>query len=252
MAKHERILVVKQLAKAYGGDPDKGWIFRDVDFALHKGRILAIIGPSGSGKTAMLRTIAGLEKHESGTIHFTYAKGPHQDLVSMTFEEPALLPWLTVEQNVKLALEHLNLPREAEERRIAEALSVVGMQGYEDVFPFELSKSMQRKASLARSLSVDPIVLLMDEPFDNLDPLSALALKEELLRLLSDEQPVEGVIFSTNSVETAVSTAHEILILGGEGGKPKAKIPVNVPFPRDLKSKTLQAYIDEVYEYLLD
>ncbi len=247
----ERILVVKNLGKRYEeGKGEREWIFQEVSFTLHRNRIIGVVGPSESGKTTLLRTLTGLEKPDRGSIHFLFNKAPHQDIITMTFEEPALLPWLTIEENIRLALEHLHMDEKMEKARISSALGLVGLAGYEEVFPFELSRSLKVKASLARALAVDPVVLLMDSPFDNLDPLSTIALKEELLRIL-EEQPTEGIVFSTNSVEDVVSLAHEVVILGGENGEMKGKLAINLPFPRDLKSETFQAYVDEVYEFLL-
>lgn len=226
-------------------------VFKHVTFTLNKGEIVVLVGPSGSGRTSILKALAGLDKITRGSIHFLTQKKPDQDLVTMVFDEPALFPWLTIEENMDLALQHLPISEKDREERIAETLDIVGLSGYEEEYPFELSRSLRMKASIARAFSLNPVVLLLDEPFGNLDALSRIALKEELLRVVSDETPTQGIVMTTNSIEDAVFMADKIVVLDPDKGM-KSLINIDLERPRNLRSKKLEAYIDKVYGILLE
>ena len=247
----KRVLRVKDLSYYEHTDQGEKMIFKNVSFTLYDSDILCIVGPSGSGRSSLLKVIAGLYPPTEGSIHFDYPKRPDQDLVTMTFEEANLLPWMNIEENMLLALEHLPISEAEKLRRIAEVLDKFGLSGYEDNYPFELTRSLRMKAAIARAVALKPVVLLLDEPLANLDALSRVALREELISLLKDKTAPNALVVSINSVEDAVLMADEVLILDPEKGM-KKRMRIGPERPRNPKDKKLEAYVDDVYTALME
>lgn len=244
----EVIMKVHNLGKAF----NSVWVLKNISFLLKKDEIIGILGPSGVGKTTLLRILAGLEILTEGSIQFLQPKDPERDLISLVFEDPALIPWLTIYENIILALDHLHL---GEREKIARAkfyLDLVGLSGYEDSYPIELPKGLKKKASFARALSVEPVILLLDEPFSNIDTLSAQALKDELIRLTEDDDyPTEGTVFTTHNVEEAVYLSDKVIVLDGKPGEIKEIINISLKRPRNIKSRKFGRYVDKIYEIML-
>ncbi len=244
----ETILRVKNLTKKI----ENAVILKNISFELKKDEIISIIGPSGVGKTLLLRILAGLDSHSSGNISFFQPKDSERDLTTLVFEEPTLIPWLTIFDNIYIALEHLNIDEREKISRVKFYLELTGLSGYEDEYPIELTKGLQKKASLARAMAVEPIILLLDEPFSNIDVLSAQALKDELIKIIEDKDyPTEGTIFSTHNVEDAVYLADKVVVLDGKPGHIKETIKIDLKRPRNKKSKKFNKCIDNIYELLL-
>ncbi|MEM1669045.1 MAG: ABC transporter ATP-binding protein [Thermofilaceae archaeon] len=208
---------------------------------------IAIIGPSGCGKTTLLRIIAGVEKPDGGRI-VIHDKTPR---VGFIFQFPTLLPWLTVLDNVALPLRANGMSwREAREKA-HKYLSLTGLQAFEDFYPRELSGGMKQRVNIARALAVEPTILLMDEPFSNLDPLTAESLRTEILDLWTLKvTTVRAIIMVTHSVDEAIFMADRVVILTPRPGKIRGIIEVDLPRPRDRRSPEFQKLEDKVYELI--
>jgi NitT/TauT family transport system ATP-binding protein len=208
---------------------------------------VAILGPSGCGKTTLLRIIAGLEKPDSGKVvlHKQDAR------VGFIFQFPTLLPWLTVLDNVALPLRANGMSWSEARERAKKYLSLVGLQTFEDFFPKELSGGMKQRVNIARALAVEPTILLMDEPFSNLDPLTAESLRSEILDLWSlGVTTVRAIIMVTHSVDEAIFMADRLVILTPRPAKIAGIVEVSIPRPRDRRSPEFQKLEDKVYELI--
>lgn len=246
----EIILEVSQLHKAYKKAATQALlVLEDINFKLKEGEIVALLGKSGSGKSTLLRIIAGLLSPTSG--HVTYRNrrvvGPVPG-IAMVFQSFALMPWLTVLENVELGLEAQGIPREERRRRAIEAIDTIGLDGFESAYPRELSGGMRQRVGFARALVIHPDILLMDEPFSALDVLTAENLKSDLLTLWQEKKThTNGILLVTHNIEEAVTLADRIIILGSEPGHIRADLPVNLPQPRDSESLEFREYVDRIY-----
>jgi NitT/TauT family transport system ATP-binding protein len=223
-----------------------------VSFALHEGEIVALLGKSGSGKSTLLRCVAGLILPSSGTVTYRGAvlNGANPG-VAMVFQSFALLPWLTVQQNVELAMQAREVPEEARRDKALRAIDLIGLDGFESAFPKELSGGMRQRVGFARALSVEPDALLMDEPFSALDVLTAANLRGELTRLWDGHDfPVKAVLIVTHNIEEAVQLADRILVLSSNPGRIQAELPCRIPRPRDRQDPAFEALVDTVYDIL--
>ena len=182
-------------------------VLDDVSFTLREGEIVALLGKSGSGKSTLLRCIAGLISPSAGTV--AYRGNPLNGAnpgVAMVFQSFALLPWLTVQQNVELAMQARDVPEDARRAKALRAIDLIGLDGFESAYPKELSGGMRQRVGFARALSVEPDALLMDEPFSALDVLTAANLRGELIRLWEGKEfPVKAVLIVTHNIEEAVT-----------------------------------------------
>jgi NitT/TauT family transport system ATP-binding protein len=223
-----------------------------VSFSLHEGEIVALLGKSGSGKSTLLRCVAGLIAPSAGTV--TYRGTPLNGAnpgVAMVFQSFALLPWLTVQQNVELAMQARNVPEDARRDKALRAIDLIGLDGFESAYPKELSGGMRQRVGFARALSVEPDALLMDEPFSALDVLTAANLRGELTRLWEGHDfPVKAVLIVTHNIEEAVQLADRILVLSANPGRIRAELPVSLPRPRDRQTPGFEQLVDIVYGIL--
>jgi len=227
-------------------------VLDDVSFALHEGEIVALLGKSGSGKSTLLRCIAGLISPSAGTV--AYRGNPLNGAnpgVAMVFQSFALLPWLTVQQNVELAMQARDVPEEARHAKALRAIDLIGLDGFESAYPKELSGGMRQRVGFARALAVEPDALLMDEPFSALDVLTAANLRGELTRLWEGKEfPVKAVLIVTHNIEEAVQLADRILVLSSNPGRIQAELPVPLPRPRDRQTPGYEQLVDTVYDIL--
>ncbi len=223
-----------------------------VSFSLHEGEIVALLGKSGSGKSTLLRCVAGLIAPSSGTV--TYRGTPLNGAnpgVAMVFQSFALLPWLTVQQNVELAMQARDVPEEARRDKALRAIDLIGLDGFESAYPKELSGGMRQRVGFARALAVEPDALLMDEPFSALDVLTAANLRGELTRLWEGREfPVKAVLIVTHNIEEAVQLADRVLVLSSNPGRIRAELPVRLPRPRDRHDPGFEQLVDTVYGIL--
>lgn len=220
-----------------------------IDFFFRENQIIALLGKSGGGKSTLLRIMAGLLKPSSGEVTYRGipVTGPIQG-VSMVFQSFALLPWLTVLQNVELGLEALGVDRQERRARALKTIDNIGLDGFESAYPKELSGGMRQRVGLARALVVDPEVLLMDEPFSALDVLTAETLRNDLLDLwVSKKTRLKGILIVTHNIQEAVLMADQIIVFASNPGHIRAELNVNRPLPRDVNDPACTALIDEIY-----
>lgn len=245
------ILRIDRITKTYPRADSGGsfTVLDDVNLTVYPGEIVALLGRSGSGKSTLLRLIAGLIQPTKGVVYSgeRAVDAPNPD-ISMVFQSFALLPWLTVVENVEIGLEATHLePREAR-RRSLEALRLVGLEGFERAYPKELSGGMQQRVGFARAFVIRPRILLLDEPFSALDVLTAENLRGEIADLWEDQNfPAESVVLVTHNIEEAIMLADRLIILGTNPGRVRGEIRVGMPRPRERNSKDFRALADHVY-----
>lgn len=246
----ETIIHIEHLNKSFKKAAGKELlVLEDVNFQLKEGEIVALLGKSGSGKSTLLRIIAGLVAPSKGAVSYRgqSVSGPVPG-IAMVFQSFALMPWLTVLQNVELGLEAQGVAREERRRRAIEAIDIIGLDGFESAFPKELSGGMRQRVGFARALVINPDILLMDEPFSALDVLTAENLKSDLLELWQDKKTnTNGILLVTHNIEEAASLADRIIIFGSDPGYIRAELSVNLPQPRDTESNEFRALVDQVY-----
>ncbi|HAU1902995.1 TPA: nitrate/sulfonate/bicarbonate ABC transporter ATP-binding protein [Legionella pneumophila] len=246
----ETIINIENLSKSFKKAPSQHLlVLEDVNFKLQEGEIVALLGKSGSGKSTLLRIIAGLIAPSSGTV--TYRGKPVTrpvEGIAMVFQSFALMPWLTVLENVELGLEAQGISREERRHRAIEAIDIIGLDGFESAFPKELSGGMRQRVGFARALVINPDVLLMDEPFSALDVLTAENLKSDLLELWKEKKTnTNGILLVTHNIEEAATLADRIVIFGNDPGYIRAELPVTLPQPRDPESPEYLALVDKIY-----
>ena len=246
----EPIISIQHLSKSFKKAANQELlVLEEVNFELREGEIVALLGKSGSGKSTLLRIIAGLIPPTKGDV--LYRQQPVKKPVSgiaMVFQSFALMPWLTVLQNVELGLEALGVNGEERRRRAIEAIDIIGLDGFESAFPKELSGGMRQRVGFARALVINPDILLMDEPFSALDVLTAENLKSDLLELwLEKKTNTNGIMLVTHNIEEAVMMADRIVIFGSDPGYIRAELKVPFAQPRDPESPEFRALVDEVY-----
>ena len=215
------IIEAQNVGKTYRAERGKELtVLRDISFTLHEGEIVAILGRSGAGKSTFLRILAGLVPASSGTVTYrgTDITGPNPG-VGLVFQTFALMPWLTVQANVELGLEARGVPREERRRAALQAIDAIGLDGFENAYPKELSGGMRQRVGIARALVVQPDALFMDEPFSALDVLTAENLRNEVLKMWSgDQRSIKSVLIVTHNIEEAVQMADRVVVLGSHPG----------------------------------
>jgi NitT/TauT family transport system ATP-binding protein len=244
------IIAVSEVTKTFTSpDGSPLAVLDHISLDLHEGEIVALLGRSGSGKSTLLRCIAGLIAPTSGQVFYrgTALVGANPG-VAMVFQSFALLPWLTVRQNVEIGLEARGVEPVERRRRAEETIDRIGLDGFEQAYPKELSGGMRQRVGFARALVVEPDALLMDEPFSALDVLTAQHLRTELLRLWNAPGfPTKAMLIVTHNIEEAVTLADRIFVLGSNPGHIRTEIHVPFPQPRDRQGEAFQALVDDIY-----
>lgn len=227
-------------------------IIENINCQLQVGEIIALLGPSGSGKSTIMRMIAGLIVPSSGKV--LYYNRPLVGLnpgVAIVFQNFALYPWLTVLENVELGLKAKGEPKDTRIQKALRMIDVIGLDGFENAYPKELSGGMRQRVGFARALTVEPELLCMDEPFSALDVLTAENLRFELLDLWLERRiPTKSILIVTHGIEEAVTLADRVIVLGRNPGRIRADLPITLPHYRDRKSPEFQALVDQVYKIL--
>jgi NitT/TauT family transport system ATP-binding protein len=226
-------VVIHGLTKEFMTGQGKIRALGGVDLEVRDQEFFGVIGPTGCGKTTLLNIIAGMEKPTSGAVEFIGEKRT-QAMVSMVFQDAALMPWRTVERNVPLGPEFRKESAPAYKRVTNFFLEMVRLLDFSTAHPAELSGGMKQKVAIARALANDPEVILMDEPFANLDAQTRLLLREELLRIW--EKDKKTVILVTHNIEEAVMLCDRIAVMSAAPGVVKSVLAVNVRRPRNFKS----------------
>jgi NitT/TauT family transport system ATP-binding protein len=246
----EPIIEVINVQKSFKkGDRQDFLAIDDIHLRLYEGEIVAILGKSGSGKSTLLRIMAGLIRPSHGQVNYR-GKPVIEPVrgISMVFQSFALLPWLTVLQNVELGLEALGVERNERRERSLKAIDMIGLDGFETALPKELSGGMRQRVGFARALVVNPDILMMDEPFSALDVLTADNLKSDLIDLWQSKKTgLNGILFVTHSIEEAITIADRIIIFNSNPGTVRADFKVTLPFPRSDLDPRFRNQVDRVY-----
>jgi NitT/TauT family transport system ATP-binding protein len=227
-------------------------VLEGVSFTLSEGEIVALLGKSGSGKSTLLRCVAGLISPSSGSVSYrgTPLTGANPG-VSMVFQTFALLPWLTVQQNVELGLEARGVAGAERAERALRAIDLIGLDGFESAYPKELSGGMRQRVGFARAIVTEPDALLMDEPFSALDVLTAENLRGELVKLWEGHgAPIKSILIVTHNIEEAVLLADRVLVLSSNPGRIRAELTVELPRPRDRHGPRFESLVDTIYGIL--
>ncbi len=216
----------------------------DVDLTIRPGEFVSLLGPSGCGKSTLLKLIAGLIAPSAGQIDWPQSNydaiGTPQPALGFVFQEPTLLPWRTVTDNVHLPLLLAGVSKSEASDRIAEVLSLVGLSAFADAHPRQLSGGMKMRVSIARALVTKPAILLMDEPFAALDEITRIKLNDDLLALFAAKGLT--VIFVTHSVYESVYLSNRIVVMSSRPGRISADIPIDVSYPRNEEYRTSSLY----------
>src|ERR1700719_2279981 len=247
------LLRTEAVSKTYRMPDHIGRLVLDhLDFTLSDGEIVAVLGKSGSGKSTFLRILAGLVPPSDGVVEYrghSVTEPVHG--IAMVFQSYALFPWLTVLGNVELGLEALGVSNAERRRRAVDAIDVIGLDGFETAYPKELSGGMRQRVGFARALVVRPDILLLDEPFSQLDVLTAETLRNDLSELWIQRRiPTKGILMVSHNIEEAVEMADRILIFSSDPGRISAEVPIPLSQPRAPDSSPFRQIVDQVYTLL--
>ena len=224
---HNPILTIHNLEAVFPDENGGLRALEDVSFDVHPREFICVLGPSGSGKTTLLRILAGLVAPTSGSFKFGHGEQPS---IGMVFQQANLMPWRTVIENIKLPLEVQNVNDAIARSKAQEMIELVGLQGFEDSLPRDLSGGMAQRVAIARALIHDPDLLLLDEPFGSLDALTRERMWTELSRIWQARQ--KTVIMVTHSINESLFLADRVLVLTQRPGKIKLEVEVDLPRPR--------------------
>ena len=225
-------VTIRGLSKSFALNGAALPVLRDLDLSIHPGESLAIVGPSGCGKTTLLRLLAGLDQPDRGQILIdsrpVNGVGTERAII---FQEPRLLPWLTVLGNVAFGLEVRGVPKAEAEAQARQNIRLVGLAEFEGAFPAQLSGGMAQRVGIARALAVQPEILLLDEPLGALDAMTRITMQDELARIWREQQVT--MILVTHDLEEAIFLADRVLVMPREKGTPPRLIEIDLPRPRD-------------------
>jgi NitT/TauT family transport system ATP-binding protein len=245
------ILDVNHVSQVFstGSGEARAPVLSDVSMSMKTGEIVALLGRSGSGKSTLLRIISGLTRPSEGTVKIGGAPvdGPAKD-VAMVFQSFALFPWLDVLDNVEIGPRSHGVPLDETRKRALKAIDTIGLDGFESAYPKELSGGMRQRVGFARALVMQPMILLMDEPFSALDVLTAETLRTDLLDLWQEGRiPIKAILMVTHNIEEAVLMADRVLVLSSNPGRIASEIPVTLPHPRDRLDPGFRDLVEKIY-----
>ena len=249
----ETLIDVDDVCKSFPGAGSEDLrVLDSIDLRLQTGEIVALLGRSGSGKSTLLRIIAGLIPATTGTVRYRGSElngaNPGAALVFQSF---ALMPWLTVQDNVELGLTARGVPPTQRRQRALDAIDMIGLDGFESAYPKELSGGMRQRVGFARALVLEPDLLLMDEPFSALDVLTAENLRTELVNLWMGENfPTKAICIVTHNIEEAVLLADRVVVLGANPGRILTEVRVDLERPRDRRAPAFEELVDRLYGQL--
>lgn len=246
---HEALAELMGISKFYGGRENRIVALQNINLTVYPGEFVAILGPSGCGKSTLVRIITGLARPSEGEVLYwgkpLLRVNPNATIVFQTF---ALYPWLSVLGNVEVALKARGIPLSARKDKALAALDMVGLDGFEEAYPRELSGGMRQKVGFARAIAVQPELLCLDEPFSTLDVLSADSLRGELMELwLNKSIPTRAILMITHNIEEAVFMADRIILMAKDPGRITGEIKLKLPHPRQRKDLHFLATVDRVY-----
>ncbi len=227
-------------------------VLADINVTLFEGELVAILGPSGCGKSTLIRIMAGLVSPTQGEVRYRGdvidGPSPHMALV---FQQFALFPWLTVAQNIEQALIPRGIDPAARRKRVAEAISLIGLEGFEEAYPRELSGGMRQRVGIARAIAVEPELLCMDEPFSQVDALTAEMLRNEVVRLWRDRAHYpQSILMVSHDIQEVAFLASRILIMTANPGRVTAVLDNPLPYPREPYSPPYQALVNRLHDLI--
>jgi len=249
MESNQELVTLEHVEKHYGDKTRKFVAVSDVNLKIWAGEFVCLLGPSGCGKSTLLRIITGLNPASAGRVLYRgqllTGINPHATIVFQTF---ALYPWLTVLENVEIALKARGIAAPLRHERALKLIDTVGLDGFESAYPRELSGGMRQKVGFARAMGVEPELLCLDEPFSALDVLSAEALRGELIELWTNHSiPTKAILMVTHNIEEAVLMADRIVVMDKDPGRVVTEMIVSLRRPRKRKDTAFQAFTDKVY-----
>ncbi len=245
-------LTLSGIRMEYETEGKKLLSIRDVSFSVKKKEFVSLIGPSGCGKSSIIKMLLGLITPTLGDI---YVNGKRlqdsTERISVVFQNPALFPWLDVKKNVEVALEPI-IPDQRKREKIAlKYIGIVGIDGFEEAYPKELSGGMKQRVSIARALATSPELLLLDEPFAGLDVFSAQAIREEVLELWgSPDLPPNTVLMVTHNVDEAVQMSDRIIVMSPRPSVVLGEIKIEIPRPRNTRTDEFYRTVDDVVKLM--
>jgi NitT/TauT family transport system ATP-binding protein len=226
---------------------------QDITFTIQENEFVAVVGPSGCGKTTLLNIIAGLLSPSSGQVIFEKARTDSKPLTAVVFQDFALFPWRTVLKNVVFGLEEQDLSRNEQLTIGQKYITMVGLQGFENKYPHQLSGGMKQRVAIARALANDPLLLLMDEPFSSLDAQSRILMQYELSRIW--EEARKSILYITHHIQEAVFLGDRVVVLSRRPGRTLNTIQIDLPRPRGeflSTHKRYLEYVDLIWKYIKD
>ena len=249
----EAFIHLAGVTKTYKAGRKQHLAISDASFDVMPGELVALVGPSGCGKSTLLKVLAGLHTHDGGTVRIGSVKHPFDPArdIGMVFQAPLLLKWRRILDNILLPAEILGLPMAAARERARGLMAMVGLQGYEEKYPYELSGGMQQRAAIARSLVHDPKLVLMDEPFGALDALTREKMNLELLRIWKESG--KTIVFVTHGISEAVFLGTRVVVMTAGPARMADNFQIDLPHPRTLDMKTHEAfgvYTRRIYQLL--
>ncbi len=220
---------------------------QDVSFSLNVGEFVAIVGPSGCGKSTTLNLLAGLTDITQGQVLIDGKPPAEVDLnIGYVFQQDSVLPWKKVLDNIEIGLLLRKVPAADRRRRAEELIKVMGLEGFEDAYPVELSGGMRKRVALATTLAYDPVLLLMDEPFGALDALTRVILQDELLRVWQERS--QTILFVTHDIGEAIAVADRVIVMTARPARIKIEYAIDLPRPRSAAEVRFEPRFDEIYK----
>jgi NitT/TauT family transport system ATP-binding protein len=248
----DAFLAADRISKYYGEGSKRIQVLKDISFEVHEGEIVVVLGPSGAGKSTLMRILAGLSEPDGGRVLFRGQEqhGPNANF-AMVFQNFALFPWLTVYENVEVGVLNADISENQRRRRVLKAIDLIGLDGFEDAYPNELSLGMRQRVGFARALVVQPQILLMDEPFSALDVLTADNLKKELLSLWrSKDMPTRAILMVSHNIDEAVAMGDRLLVMGHDPGTIRVDMQGLAPDERGKDNPEHIRLVDYLYQVM--
>lgn len=251
------LLRIRDLSFRYpgeGSDEPGVLALEGIEVDVHEGEFVSIVGPSGCGKSTLLYVVGGLTSGFEGSVSIRgeEVKGSHPD-IGVVFQEDSTFPWRNALRNVEFGLELRGVPKEERRKRAEEILHLFGLEGFEHRYPSQLSGGMKQRVAIARTLVLEPDILLMDEPFGALDEQTRIILGEELLRI--QQTLHQTILFITHNIQEAIMLSDRVVVLSARPGRIKAVVPVDFPRPRDstlISSTHFAELVGDIWSVLRD
>jgi NitT/TauT family transport system ATP-binding protein len=238
-------VTIRGLSMVFTGADKAVHVLRDLDLDVGEGELVCLLGPSGCGKSTLLNIVGGFLAPSAGEVRIDgeLVTGPDPRRI-FVFQERGVFPWLTVEENIGFGL--WKLPEAERRRRVAHYVGMVGLKGFEETYPRELSGGMKQRVEVARALAVDPDVLYLDEPFGALDSITRLQMRAELLRIWQRER--KTILFVTHDIDESVQLADRVVVMSARPAEIRRVVEVDIPHPRDLSSRRYIELRDGIFE----